>query len=272
MDLGFSQSRSVFREEISIVETTTPSPFLGYGRIYPKSDNQLYFMDGAGNEHLITLGASDYGEMGNVYGATASEALVSANEWHAMYHANITGAAPHLNSGFTFVAGSNGAGNITTAQAGASINIADAVHGLVDGDIVTVQSVNHVGIGTVLVTGVTDNTNNFEVDIAWAADQACTWQMGSYLLCATTGQYRGVWSASFSQSLNNTQTSIVSPFLNTIQATKATSKRLLANNTDVGAIGGNGLMDFTAGDRIWFACQTTAAQTLNFANRNMTVK
>jgi hypothetical protein len=209
----------------------------------------------------------DYGEMGNAYGSSAGEVCHSAAEWHAMFHANIIGSAPCLNNGFTFVAGKEGAGNITTAAAGAAININNVAHLLLTGDYATVQGASHAGVG--LVTKI--DADNFTLDIAWAADEACTWQMGSYLLVETSGVYRGLWTGSFSQSLNNTQTSIITPFVNKVQGTKATASRLLANNTDIGSIGGNGFMDFNAGDRIWFACQTTAAQTVLFTTRNMSI-
>jgi hypothetical protein len=248
-------------------EISTPSAITDYGRVYPKSDNQLYFLDGEGVEHLISLGSSDYGEMGNIFGDNATEIIHSADEWHGMFHANITGAPPHLNSGFTFVAGSEGSGSVTTAQGGAGINIADLSHGLVDGDIICVQSANHVGIDTVTYVDI----GNFEITIGYLANEAATWQQGSYLLCATSGIYRGAWNASFSQSLNNTQTSLIAPYINTHQSTKAVASRLLTNNTDVGSIGGNGLMNFVNGDRIWFACQTTASQTLTFTIRNVSI-
>jgi len=251
---------------IRLPETTTPTGIADHGAIYSKSDKQLYFQDGAGVEHDVVL-CTDYGEMGNVYGSSATEVIPSADEWCAMYHANITGAAPHLNSGFSFVAGMAGSGTTTTAQAGTSINIADAAHGLATGDIVTVQSANHAGIGTVLYV----DAGNFEVDIAYVADEAITWQMGSYLLVATAGVYRGAWNASYSQSTANAQTSMVTPFVNTTASTKAVASRLLSNATDIGSIGGNGLMMFSAGDRVWFAAQATIAQTLTFTVRNVTI-
>ncbi len=34
-------------------EITTPTPVASYGAIYPKADNNLYFQDGAGTEHLL---------------------------------------------------------------------------------------------------------------------------------------------------------------------------------------------------------------------------
>ncbi len=40
---------------ISIKETTTPSADTGYGKLYSKGDNKLYFQDGAGTEHEIAF-------------------------------------------------------------------------------------------------------------------------------------------------------------------------------------------------------------------------
>jgi hypothetical protein len=40
---------------ITIKETTEPSAVADYGKIYTKSDNKLYFQDGAGNEHEIAF-------------------------------------------------------------------------------------------------------------------------------------------------------------------------------------------------------------------------
>ena len=39
--------------EIMLKETTTPSDDAGYGKVYTKSDNVLYFQDGAGVEHAL---------------------------------------------------------------------------------------------------------------------------------------------------------------------------------------------------------------------------
>lgn len=38
---------------LAIKETTTPSADTNYGKVYTKSDNKLYFQDGAGAEHEI---------------------------------------------------------------------------------------------------------------------------------------------------------------------------------------------------------------------------
>lgn len=40
---------------VTVKETTTPTADTNYGKIYCKADNKLYFQDGAGDEHEITL-------------------------------------------------------------------------------------------------------------------------------------------------------------------------------------------------------------------------
>ena len=43
---------------IALKETVTPSADTDYGKIYTKNDNKLYFQDGAGSEHEVSLEAS----------------------------------------------------------------------------------------------------------------------------------------------------------------------------------------------------------------------
>ena len=40
---------------VTVKETTTPTALADHGKIYTKNDNKLYFQDGAGNEHEISL-------------------------------------------------------------------------------------------------------------------------------------------------------------------------------------------------------------------------
>jgi len=214
--------------------------------------------------------AGYYGEMGNVVGSSAPEAVPSADEWCAMFHANITGSAPHLNNGFTFVAGFDGAIASVADNGSGDARFTDVAHGLTDGDYITVQASVAGYTGIHLVDVITVDT--FDVlGLTYTATATGTWQMGSYLLVGNTGIYRGAWNASFSQSTNNTQTSQVCPYINATISTKACASRLLANNTDIGSIGGNGLMNMTTGDRIWFAVQCTTPQTLTFTIRNVTL-
>ena len=49
---------SIFNDVIHMLEITTPTSIDSYGAIYPKADNELYFKDGAGVEHVILKGAA----------------------------------------------------------------------------------------------------------------------------------------------------------------------------------------------------------------------
>lgn len=40
---------------LALAEITTPTATADYGKVYTKSDNKLYFQDGDGVEHLITM-------------------------------------------------------------------------------------------------------------------------------------------------------------------------------------------------------------------------
>ena len=42
---------------LNLKETTTPTADTNYGKIYTKSDNKLYFQDGAGNEYTVDITA-----------------------------------------------------------------------------------------------------------------------------------------------------------------------------------------------------------------------
>lgn len=212
---------------------------------------------------------ADYGEMGNTVDAT--EVVQSADEWHGMFNANINASAPHLSHGFSFVAGKEGVIASVADNGSGDIRVTDVAHGLLTGDYITIQASVAAYTGVHQVIKITDDTFDVTGE-AYSATATGTWQMGSYLLVSHTGILRGVWNTSFKQSLNNTQTSIVTPFVNTTASSKAAAERLLANNTDVGSVGGNGLMSFTVNDRVWFACQTTAAQTLTFTIRNVSIQ
>ena len=214
------------------------------------------------------LGITDYGEMGNTVDAT--EVCQSADEWHGMFNANINASAPHLTQGFIFTAGKEGVIASVADNGSGDIRVTDVAHGLLTGDYITIQASVAAYTGIQTVTKITDDTFDC-VGETYSATATGTWQMGSYLRVSHTGLLRGVWNCSFSQSLNNTQTSQITPVINTTISTKALASRLLTNNTDVGSVGGNGLMQFTSSDRIWFVCKSTSAQTLTFTTRNVSI-
>lgn len=84
---GASANADVLLEggKLMLKETTTPTADAGYGKIYTKSDNMLYFQDGAGLEMVIgggatfkSFGAGDFGASGIHYLAGFYEAPAAA--------------------------------------------------------------------------------------------------------------------------------------------------------------------------------------------------
>ncbi len=53
-----SVDMTLARGILALQETTTPTPVATQGRLYTKSDNNIYFQDGAGAEHTILKGAT----------------------------------------------------------------------------------------------------------------------------------------------------------------------------------------------------------------------
>jgi hypothetical protein len=185
-----------------------------------------------------------------------------ANQYHA-----ISGLfSGDDNSNWSFVAGSVGSGTITTAAAGAAINIADVAHGLSTGDYVTVQSVNHSG--TKVVTKV--DADNFTVAIAYVGDEACFWQEGDYLLAGNNSS--GFYRFSFSTSLisaGNLKTYKFEIVHNEDHIDESASERKIGTGADIGSMGSGGIHEITAGDRVFLTVKNigdTTNLTLVHAN------
>jgi len=215
-------------------------------------------------------GSGDYSEMGNVHGSDATEVLAVADQWYAMYHANINSG---LLEGWTYTDGHAGAISATSTGAGATVTMTSAGHTLAAGDWVTIN-------GTTTYNGIEEivsiSGNDFVItETNSEADEGggdAAFQEGSYLECVITGKYRGIWTCSFKQSAANAQTTIMSPFVNGTQLDKDTSEEYLANANDVATPAGNGIINFTAGQRIWFGVQSTVAQTITSKVRNVSIE
>jgi hypothetical protein len=55
VEFGANSEATIEDGIIGLKETTTPTATADYGKIYPKSDNKLYFQDGSGIEHEISM-------------------------------------------------------------------------------------------------------------------------------------------------------------------------------------------------------------------------
>ena len=150
-------------------------------------------------------------------------------------------------SGWTFAAGSLGGGDITTAAAGAAININDATHGLVSGDIVTVQSANHSGLA--VVTYVDDD--NFTVPIAYVGDETGYWQQGDRLIAGVgvAGPYFFAYSGTLTSAGTNKNYALELAH-NTTMIDYSPSEREVGTPGDLGNMGCPGIIIIADGDII----------------------
>ena len=245
-------------------ETTTPTAVANYGAIYPKADNNLYFQDGAGTEHELATVDDHYGEM-YMYESAGSQTVGQTAQYYAI---NSVFSVGDISNDWSFVAGSNGGGNITTAGGGAAINIADVSHGLISGDYVNVQSANHTG--TSIVTYVDDD--NFTVAIAFVGNEAGTWQEGDYLLAGSGSAGKYLLNISITAAAGAASKEYkFEAVINSTHQDKAAFE-IMTSGTKHQSSSGICIATIAVGDRVW--CQfknETDTEDLNYEHGNITI-
>ncbi len=231
--------------DLALLETTTPSAVSGSGKIYTKSDNRMYFQDGAGAEHELVEVDVEHGEF-FVKGNATVTTITDANKGVAME----LGAGDHLKD-FTFVAGANGVITDTANNSG-TLRITDVAHGRTTGDILSIN-----GLATASQNGITAITriddDTFDCDnLTFATiDETGTWQMGAYLLVPAGGaaDYRIEFKSSvLSASANKTYT--IQGMINTSEDDGLFAEVRLSS-ADVSLIGFGGIHTLAVADRLW---------------------
>ncbi len=230
---------------ILLAETTTPSAVTNFAQIYTKTDNRIYFQDGAGVEHEVVEVDVEHGEF-FVKGNATLTTITDANKGVAME----LGAGDHLKD-FTFVAGANGV--ITdTANNGGLLRITDVAHGLVTGDIVSINGLATAAQNDVtVITRIDDDTFDCQ-DITFVTiDETGTWQMGAYLLTPTggAGDYRIMFASSvLSASANKTYT--IQAMVGTV-ADDGLFAEVRLSSSDVSGLAFGGIHTLAVADRLW---------------------
>ena len=179
-------------------ETTTPTPIANHGAIYTKSNNELFWMDGAGNEHLlhgdafseiwfhnantveVTIATEDaftkidsFSVVGNeddlinVVGSTATNDLtlssIAGGEYELSFHASVTatgGADKEMMIAVGFTLATPKDITDVTDDTVSPIVITSTAHGFEDGDMVEQVGilVNTAANGSFIVDNKTANT------------------------------------------------------------------------------------------------------------------
>lgn len=242
---------------------------VGTAKTIPANADRFALVDSADGNKLKDLTYENlraaikplYGEMW-FYESAGSQVITHTDQYYAI---NGEFQAGELDS-FTFSAGSEGAGNITTAGGGAAININDAAHGLVTGAYVAVQSANHEG--TALVTRI--DAANFTVPIVYVGDEACTWQQGDYLLAGvnTAGIYKVEANVTVvaGAAAKNYKFELA---VNEVHVDKTAFEITTSGTKDQSSSGG-GFYEIAVGDRIYVIFKNeTDAQDLDFEHANI---
>jgi hypothetical protein len=191
---------------------------------------------------------------------TTSTAINVASEYHFV-QGIYTGTSNMR--GWTFSAGSNGTGNITTASGGSAININDSLHGLISGNIVNVQSANHTG--TVVVTYVDDN--NFTVPIAYVGDETGYWQQGDRFIAGSGAA--GLYHITLNISLTcdgNGKTYKFEVVHGTTHIDEAAVERKIGTGADIGSMSLTGMLNVSDGEEVALQVENLTDTT------NLTVK
>jgi len=238
-------------------EITTPSAIANYGALYTKTDNILYFQDGAGTEHAIIGADADYAEMYLNANGTAST-IETANTPIALRQFT-TGSLQN----FTFDAGSTAAISAYADYDGtvAGTVLATSTHGLTTGDIISIRgTTNYNGIFQITVV---DSTHFYFTD-TWAGDDgASDFDEPSHLVAGTTaaGEYMVTWNMSSAEGGGAGSTFTFAAYINATIHAKSRVQRKFANN-DVGAFGGCGEMTIAAGDWIFLTASSSGTNAI----------
>lgn len=257
------ENEAKFQSGITLNEITTPTAVADHGKVYTKTDNKLYFQDGAGNEHEVCTAGEYHGEA-YIDNNAVPTVIETANT--PIMVKNFTAG---LLSNFTLVAGSTG--TITAFSDGTGkVNVASAAHGLDTGDYISIRgTTNYNGIWE--ITKIDDG--NFSIPDTWAAnDGASDWDAGDYLLAGTgsAGDYAMVFSYSASEAGGAGSEVLGQICINDTLCDKCIGDRKFANN-DIGNLPGTAFPTLAVGDRLYFVLISTGTNdiTVKYGNINL---
>ena len=260
----------LFEEAVGIKEITAPASIAGYGLLFFKTDQELYYVDGAGAEKQVATTSNLYGEM-YMYEATQVITINTQSVYHAVF-----GFSTGIVDGWTFDAGSGDVGGGVNAEADATqLQVTTAgAHGLITGDIVSLSGMNNAGHNGVTAITLVDATN-FTCDnivyIAGAGVSTGTADEPSYLLAGAgaAGKYHAEFSTSGEPAAADTYKWQLN--LNVTPVNNISMIREHSNN-DIGNGSSGGLITVTAGMRLFLTVENTTGVnnfTIEDANVNL---
>ena len=222
-------------------ETTTPTAKTDTGALYTKSDNALYFQDGAGTEHEVSYSTTSYAEMYQ-YDAARTVTIDEAATDNLM-RSFTTGSV----SGWTFDAGSTGTITAVANAGGGILTITSAAHGLLENSVISIRGTTNYN-GVFVIDSL--NVNQFQITDTWVADEAGDWDEGSCLIAGASaaGEYQVSFSLSGSAAATKVMRFMI--YKGTTLQTKIVAERYFVDGNIVPCGSASGFVTIAADDRI----------------------
>jgi len=252
------------QKAITLKEITTPTALTNWGKVYTKSNNQLYFQDGAGVEHEVSVVGNHYAEMYLNNNAVAT-IIETANTPIALNNF-VTGDV----DGWTFTAGSTGA--ITAfADGTGKVNVTSTAHGLLTGDIISIRGTTNYN-GVWQITKIDDNT--FSIPDTWVVDDgASDWDEGAHLTASagSAGEYAMSWNMSTAEGGAAGSHVTIRIYINTTADIKGVARRKYANN-DQGCTSGNSMITIADGDKVYITAESSGVNDITNQYGNLSLR
>ena len=256
---------------MKFLETTTPSATANYGAIYTKTDNKLYFQDGAGSEKEVTTTDTFHAMM---YDEDNTDAFVVNDTALAhVYHTN--GIASANLNGWTFDAGGAGTSiavsSVADAGGGEITVTTGAAHGLAANDIISLTNMSDATYDGVYVVESIGDSTHFNVTVAYNADSTGTVDQAATLTASTgsAGTYLVNWTASATSAVNN-ETFDFCLYNNATIVTGSKIRRKFGTGGDFGAMAGAVILSISDADKLSFSL-TNNDTAGNVTVRDLTV-
>ena len=243
-------------------ETTEPTPIADKGHLYTKSDNLLYFQDGAGIEHPVNINNTPYGEA--FISENATPTVIETASTPIALREIVTG----LVNNWTFDAGATAAITAFADAGGGQVTVTSS-NSLSNGDVITIRgTTNYNGIQTV------SNASGaaFEITDAWVADDgASDWDRGASLTAGAgaAGKYSAMWQ--MSSFCAGAQIVTFAMNINATPQLKTFAQRKFPV-TDLGSASSTAILDISDGDVIWLSASSTGTSNLTNEHGNFNMR
>ena len=173
-----------------------------------------------------------------------------------VYHGVVKSFVAGLLSGWTFIAGINGAITAFANYGGTVSGTVKATcnnHGLSTGEIVTIAGTTNYN-GTYKVTKI--DANNFYFTATWVATNTGNFYRGSALKAGVGSA--GIYKAMFSCSADSVSNDTLFKFelnVNQNPADNIVSERYFRQGADYSTVPSSGLLTIAEGDYVWLSCK-----------------